>query len=183
MDGECLFWTRKQLRGFPGDFPALNIPTYTFAWPVATQVKPRQYLPLVIVLCLSLRAPLRERVGSGDTPGDTHVKNTMLFMLNINMAILIVEPKYTVLQLLIVYYCYDNFVFSCTDHHLHHHLAAVPLGDLPHHLLHPVAERTVGTWGERGRERGRIKEQEGRKEGREQHDTFCMAREFLYFQS
>ena len=99
---------------------------------------------VVIVLCLSLRAPLRERVGSGDTPGDTHVKNTMLFMLNINMAILIVEPKYTVLQLLIVYYCYDNFVFSCTDHHLHHHLAAVPLGDLPHHLLHPVAERTVG---------------------------------------
>ena len=53
------------------------------------------------------------------------------------------------------------FVFSCTDHRLHHHLAAVPLGDHPHHLLHPVAERTVGIW--RGRERGGG----GRERGRE----------------
>jgi len=71
-------------------------------------------------------------------------------------------------------------VFSCTDHHLHHHLAAVPLGDLPHHLLHPVAERTVGIWGERGEKGGRERgerENKGRKEGRDSMiQTFCMAR-------
>lgn len=59
----------------------------------------------------------------------------------------------------------SKFLFSYTDHRLHHHLAAVPLGDLPHHLLHPVAERTVGIWGER-RERG---EREGR-EGEEREE-------------
>ena len=63
-------------------------------------------------------------------------------------------------------------MFSYTDHRLHHHLAAVPLGDHPHHLLHPVAERTVGIWGgERGgekkeRERGRRRER-GEREERE----------------
>ena len=135
---------RKHLRGFPRDFPRSECAHMRVTSGHTSRA--RRYLPLVIVIvlcmCLSLRAPLRERVGSGDR--DTLSRTQCCSMLNINMVILIVEPKYTVLQLLIMSYCYDNFVFSCTDHRLHHHLAAVPLGDLPHHLLHPVAERTVG---------------------------------------
>ena len=55
-------------------------------------------------------------------------------------------------------------MFSCTGHPLHHRLAAVPLGRLPHRLLHPAAERTVGIWGERG-ERERERERGGGDKG------------------